>query len=218
MLGNTVCCLGDKLLAPLNRAASRIGIGPLFANAMELIAAVGAAICFVLRLRWPAVALLAVHGAFDYFEGGLRRATGGGAVSAASVWRHAIVDKVSDVVLLIAIGWGGFAGRWLAIATAASAVAVTGLGLWLYGRVPLLRERVLFDRADRVILLLWAAAAGWLSWALWLVLAMNILAFAHRLIHWARAFPAHGAEKSVGQAGIETMDEARPKVSKAVAQ
>jgi phosphatidylglycerophosphate synthase len=189
VLGSFVCWLGDRLLAPVNRAANRLGIGPLAANTMELLAGTGAAACFVLQLKWAALALLGAHGAFDYLEGGLRRASGSGGASASSVWRHAIVDKVSDVLLLVAIAWGGFASWWLAIAAASSALAVTGLGLWLHRKAPPLRERTFFDRADRLILLLLATAVGQIPSAIWLILAMNVFALAHRLtVLWRARF------------------------------
>lgn len=187
MLGSLVCRLGDRLLGPVNRAAGRRRVGPSAVNAMELTAAGAAGVCFALQLRWPAIGLLALHGGFDYLEGGIRRARGSGA-AAGSAWRHATVDKVSDVLLLAAMAWGGFVWWWLALPAAFSAVAVTGLGLWLRRRAPRLRARTLFDRADRLVLLLLATAAGRIPWGICLLLAMNVLTIAHRVgLLWTRA-------------------------------
>jgi phosphatidylglycerophosphate synthase len=124
-------------------------------NSLELASAVACSVCFAQRMVPAAVLLLLIHGMFDYLDGGLRRAAVRvGREFAPAPFLHTVTDKLSDVFLYLSLAWGGWIGWWLGATASVVAVAVSVLGWWGQRRRVKRREDCLFDRSDRILVLL----------------------------------------------------------------
>jgi len=108
MLGGFIAKIGDRLLMPATRRLANAGVPAALMNYLELASGVACATCLAQRLIPSAVALLMVHGLFDYLDGGLRRGTVqlGKTISPVRLL-HTVVDKLSDVLLFLSLAWGG---------------------------------------------------------------------------------------------------------------
>jgi len=192
VLGGVVVRLGDRLLGRVNRWLARAGVPPLLLNGLEFLSAIGCGACLAQRRLAPAIALLAVHGVCDYLDGGLQRAAPvAHAPSVSAPFLHAVGDKLSDLFLYLALGWGGWVAWWLAVAAAFASVAATAVGWWGESRRQLKRDACLFDRSDRIVVLLVLAPCARFAPAALAAVLMSLVDLAQRW-RWLRAPRAAG--------------------------
>ena len=159
MLGESVVRLSDAIFLPVTRALAGRKVGPAAAHALELASALASGACLALGWKWAGVGLLAAHGFFDYLDGGLRRAADDPDRDGLSaIRRHVLVDKASDMSLCMLLACGGLVPWWLAIAAGLSSVIVSAVGMRGHRTNAVRRETSLFDRSDRVLILLAACA------------------------------------------------------------
>jgi phosphatidylglycerophosphate synthase len=155
VLGPTIVRTGDRLLGSVNRRLASYGVPPWWMNSLEFASAVVCGVCLAQRMVPAGVLLLVIHGMFDYLDGGLRRAAvRGGRQFAPAPFLHTVADKLSDVFLYLSLAWGGWIGWWLGAAASVVTVAVSTVGWWGQRRRGKRREDCLFDRSDRILVLL----------------------------------------------------------------
>ena len=193
MLGNLVRKIGDNLFQHTNASLVRAGAKPEWAYTLSLASAAAASIAFVSRWLWVGLILLVFHGTFDYLDGGLRRASGQGN-QRPKWWRmdaHALVDKASEVILIAGLIGGKWAGWPLGIAAAMSSIVVTVVGMSAKRWFDIDPGRVLFDRTDRLLVLLLAGMMGAFNIALALVCLMNGIILFQRVVYILLAVRTH---------------------------
>jgi len=179
MLGTLIVRGGDRALAGANQRLRRLGMRPYMANACELIAAGAAAALFAWGLPDAGLAAIVVHGWFDYLDGALSRAGAAG----GSMRRHACVDKACEALIFTGAAAGGLMSGWLVLAVVAASILGTWLGLRATARHGPARQGALFDRSDRIIVLVMVGAVLNVNLAAWAVLTMSLLVCGQR---WSR--------------------------------
>jgi len=181
MLGGLIVETGDRLFRPVNTALMKAEAKPFAMNVAELAAAAACGVCFARRQLLPAVSLLLIHGMFDYLDGGIRRSIQkSGENVRSTVFTHVAVDKISDMLLFLSLGWGRFVPWWLGIAACISTVAVSLCGLWGERRRGLQLSYCLFDRSDKIIVLLLLSPFSLLKLGVFASVAMNATVIAQR--------------------------------------
>jgi phosphatidylglycerophosphate synthase len=175
MLGKLVRKAGDRAFRPINAGLARAGVKSQWVYALALASAAASGVMFLGGRRWAGLVLLVLHGILDYLDGGLRRARGQGDQRARwlGMDAHAVVDKVSEVILFAGLAGGGWVGWPLAIGAGISSLAVTVVGGSARRWAGVDPSRALFDRADRLFVLLLAGVFRAFDTALGLVCAMN---------------------------------------------
>jgi len=175
MLGDPIRKLGDLLFRRINVRLTRADVRPEWAYVLELTMAAASATAFLNGMPWAGLTLLAFHGFFDYLDGGLRRARGQG--NQRPQWlgmdAHAVVDKASEVILFAGLASRGWVDWPLGVLAAVSSLGVTIVGGTAKKWLDVDPSRALFDRTDRLFVLLVAGTFRAFDLALALVCAMN---------------------------------------------
>ena len=193
MLGDAVIRLGDRFLSRANRRLANAGASPHLMNGLEMLSALACGVCFAQHQIPGAVILLVVHGCFDYLDGGLRRAAPWqGKRTVLEPFLHTIADKVSDAVLFFSLAWGGLVPWWLGVTATLATVSVSLLGWWAHNRRGIAREACLFDRSDRLLVLVFLTPLSLFVPAVLATVFMNAVIFGQR-IH-AIIYARSGAE------------------------
>ena len=156
MLGNIVRNSGDRIVRSAVSALSRAGMRPASCHVCEVLSATASAAALVLHMRPLALAFFLVHGFFDYLDGALQRSDPSSATDSPALAdrNHALADKLSEVAIFVGIALGQYAAWWLAAAAAITSIAATCIGFAVQGRTGVPRSRSVFDRTDRVMVLL----------------------------------------------------------------
>ena len=190
MLGHWVRRAGDRIFRHTNTRLTYAGVGSKWAYALALVSAAAGGLAFAQGSLWAGLALLVLHGFFDYLDGGLRRARGehGPRPRWLGMDAHAVVDKVSEVMLCAGIAGGRWTGWPLAMGAAGSSIVLTLVGGWANRWLGVDPQRALFDRSDRLFVLLASGAFGAFDVALVLVCVMNGVVLLQRAIYILRAF------------------------------
>jgi phosphatidylglycerophosphate synthase len=201
MLGRFVLAVGDRLLKRPNRWLARAGVTSQVMHGLELASALACAGCLAEGLILPAIALLALHGLFDYLDGGIRRAAmPPGPATIQFPYLHAVVDKISDSVLFLALAWNGSIGWGLSLAALSATFAATVLGFWGQAKWRLRREACMFDRSDRILLLLILSPFSLFMPAVLGATAMSLVVVAERvrsILYCGLDHPEHSADREV---------------------
>ena len=188
MLGSIIVQTGDGLLGSVNRRLASYGVPPGLMNGLEFASAVACGVCLAQRMVPAALLLLLIHGLFDYLDGGLRRAAvHTGRRFAPAPLRHTVIDKLSDVFLYLSLAWGGWTGWWLAATASVMTVAVSVVGWWGQRRRVKQREDCLFDRSDRILVLLVLFPCSLFVPAVITTFLMNLAVLAERVRSLFRA-------------------------------
>lgn len=175
MLGHWVRRVGDWMFRRTNVQLAHAGVGSRLVYVLALASAVACGMAFAQRFLWAGLTLLVLHGFFDYLDGGLRR------VRAEHCPRprwlgmdaHAVVDKVSEVMFFAGLAVGKWAGWPLALGAASSSVVLTLVGSGAKKWLGVDPQRALFDRSDRLFVMLMAGTFGAFDVALALVCVLN---------------------------------------------
>lgn len=185
MLGHWVRRAGDRVFRSANIRLARAGVGSKWVYTLALASAAACGLAFAQGFRRVGLAMLVLHGFFDYLDGGLRRARAESGPRARwmGMDAHAAVDKVSEIVLFAGLAGGKWTGWPLAVSAAGSSVVLTLVGggakRWL-GVDP---QRVLFDRSDRLFVVLIAGALGAFDVASALVCVINGVVLLQRVTY-----------------------------------
>ncbi|MGQ9652340.1 MAG: CDP-alcohol phosphatidyltransferase family protein [Phycisphaerae bacterium] len=176
MLGPLIVRTGDRLFISATSRLRRLGLKPLAANVLEVGAGILAAGLFASGMRLAGLAALILHGGFDYLDGALARAGAKG----SSIRRHALTDKLSEVIIFTGLAFGGLVPFWLSFAVIAAVIGTTWLGLygWKKGAR---REQAVFDRSERLMALILLGVFADLSFGAWTNLAMALAVCGQRL-------------------------------------
>lgn len=202
MLGRSVIRVADQFLAPANRRLARAGVTPPLVNGLEFASGIACGACFAQSRVAPAVVLLVLHGFFDYLDGGLQRAAPEvGQRLARLPFMHTITDKLSDVLLFLSLALGGWVAWGLGIAASAATVAASLLGWWGQQRQRLQRETCLFDRSDRILVLLVLSPFRLFTTAVLATVIMNLAVVAQRMWSLMRSRRQVGSCSSAGHTG-----------------
>ena len=156
MLGNVVKNAGDRSMSAVVSLLARMGMRPATCHVCEVLSAAASATALYLHAPPLAVAFFIVHGFFDYLDGALRRKDPSLTTddAAHAERNHALADKSSEVAIFLGIALGQYAAWWLAAAALAASIAATCTGFVMLGAAGVPRSRTVFDRTDRVLLLL----------------------------------------------------------------
>lgn len=183
MLGNVVRSLGDRGTCRVVSILARTGIPPATWPLCEVLAAAASAAAFALRMLPLAVGLFIAHGFFDYLDGATRRrGLSDPPEDGARAERiHALADKLSETMIFLGMAFGQFAPWTLAMAAMATSLAATWTGFVAVRTAGVPRSRSLFDRTDRMLLLLFSLLVCQAVAGLSGVVAMNCITIGQRL-------------------------------------
>ncbi len=188
MLGPILVQTGDRLLNSVNRRLVNYGVVPGWMNSLEFASAVACSVCLAQRAVPAAVMLLLIHGVFDYLDGGLRRAAVRlGREFAPAPFLHTVTDKLSDVFLYLSLAWGGWIWWWLGATASVVTVAASAVGWWGQQRRVKRREDCLFDRSDRILVLLVLFPCSLFVPAVTAAFLMNLAVLVERIWSLSRA-------------------------------
>jgi phosphatidylglycerophosphate synthase len=190
MTGAWVVGIGDRIFAPACRRLARSRASAIAVNAISLAAAVACGAAFATKWVWVAVLLLIFHGFFDYADGALRRAAQSPREAAlGDVLRHTAVDKLSDLCVYLSLAYAGLAPWWLSIATCASSVTASALGVLGHVTRRIRREDSLVDRSDRIIAMIVLCALSLFSAAVVVSTLLSLIVTVQRAFALGRSRP-----------------------------
>jgi phosphatidylglycerophosphate synthase len=188
MLGNVVRNIGDRAASALISRLARVGMRPGTCNVCEVIAAVCSGAALACKYPGPALILFVLHGFFDYLDGALRR-SGVPAVS-NDVLRaerdHALADKAAELALLLGIAIGEWAPWGLVMAAMVSSLVATLTGFWACRARGIPRDRSVFDRTDRMLVLFGCLLLRQIMFGLYAIVIMNCIIIVQRLLEGVR--------------------------------
>lgn len=183
MLGNMVRAAGDRSISLVVLRLARAGMRPANCHACEVLAATASATALFFHLRLAAVALFLTHGFFDYLDGALRRYDSSLAADnpTHAERSHAVADKIAEIALFLGIALGQYTAWWLPIAAVLTSMVVTCVGFVMLVAVSVPRSFALFDRTDRMLVLLAFLAVSPSPALLYLIIGMNCATIIWRL-------------------------------------
>lgn len=182
MLGESLKRIADTPLRGAVARAASMGVRPEFALVSQVLCGAVSGVAFALRSSTVGLAFFLLHGLFDYLDGALRR------TGRASTWldgraaenAHAASDKASELFLFAGLAAGGWSPWWLAALAALASVGATLAGIWLRDRRKISRRQALFDRSDRMLLLLVSLVTGAPSLGLAATVALSAVVLLQR--------------------------------------
>ncbi len=184
MLGSAVRNLGDRVASSVVSMLARAGMRPAGCHACELAAAVATAVALCAHVRPLALVFFVLHGFFDYLDGALRRRSPWSAIDSPghAETTHALADKLCEVAIFSGIAIGGYAAWWVVSAAMGASVAATCTGFAVRRLAGVPRERCVFDRSDRMFVLLIFLAVMPSSVLLVVVCAMDCVTIIQRVV------------------------------------
>jgi phosphatidylglycerophosphate synthase len=189
VIGTLVKAFGDRFFSPVNTRCAKSGITKIQINLLAIATGCASGIAYAAAWAQVGWALLVVHGFLDYFDGGTRR-TG---VRSMQEFRffgwdtHVVADKAGEVAIFAGLAIGGIVSPWLALLALASSLGVTIFGQILQKQEKIDLERSLFERADRILVILILGFLVNYSIALIVVCGMNAVLFVQRSVESVHA-------------------------------
>lgn len=184
--------LGKSLAAARTaaaRAVARLGIGPTHLTvAGFILALISGYIYFRGYFPWAA-AFLTLSALCDLFDGEVARVSG--RVSRFGAFLDSTLDRAGDAAVIGGIMLyyaSSAADRYVALGLAALVGAF--LTSYVRARAESLIERCdvgLFERPERLVVLIVAGFTGWVSAALWILAVAGIFTALQRIVHVKRA-------------------------------
>jgi len=184
MLSNYCRDLGDALLQKLNLYLARLGAQTWMMNIFGIVSIVGSVYFLIKYKVIIALILLCINHVFDYMDSGIDRARRDFGKHSFRYRRifHITTDKLSEIIFFSGLALGGYVYWKHALLAISTCLAITIVGRWVnYKRVFDLNQS-LFDRADRLFVLLGFIWTGYNILGTVLISLMNIAGIIQRLI------------------------------------
>jgi hypothetical protein len=182
MLGNYCRSLGNYLCRDTVLRLAHLEVRSWMMNLPEVLSALACGYFFFSQNLALAMICLFLNGVFDYLDGGISRArlALGKPLQNAGTTLHILADKISEVVIFSGMIAGKYAHGYLGMLAIMTCLLLTITGLWLQHKNWFDLEDSLFDRADRLIVLLLLCSFGYFNLSLIVVSLLSITEFVHR--------------------------------------
>ena len=184
MLGNYCRDLGDYFSQKFSLALARFGAQTWIINLCAIVCAVGSSYFFISHNLYLALFMLFLNHAFDYMDGSIDRAKkylGINSFRYRTIF-HVLSDKLSEIIIFLGMIFGGYI-RWeLGLIGIVTCLILTMLGRWVYRKTVFDLSQSLFDRSDRLFVILLLCLMRQYNFALILVSIMNVIGIIQRLI------------------------------------
>lgn len=174
-------------LERLGRAFASTGVSPDSWTVLGLVLAFAAAVSYGLEYAYALAIggiLLLVSGFFDVVDGQVARATG--KTSRRGAFLDSVFDKVAEVAIFLGLMIGGYAEPYLVFLAVSLSLLVSytrsraeSLGIKLEGIG-------IGERAERLLVIAIGSIAGYVEYAIVIVVVIAGITFVHRVIVAAR--------------------------------
>jgi phosphatidylglycerophosphate synthase len=162
---------------------ARSGMQPWMMNLCAVASAFASGYFFFSHNILLALLCLFFHGVFDYMDGGISRAllSLGKRTSRYGTSFHVWADKLSEVAIFSGMIAGNIV-RWdLGLLAIATCLILTLFGRWVQHKGLFNLDRSLFDRTDRLVVLLLFCSLSRFQLAVIMVSVLNIVELIQRL-------------------------------------